>query len=99
MFENAEDRRSSLFSGFRFMKSENNALSRPHGQAVKTPPFHGGNTGSNPVGVRGNSMSSRHFLTESATDAPLKLCCEHLRSKCSKTQRIEDPRYFPVFVL
>ena len=23
----------------------------PHGQAVKTPPFHGGNTGSNPVGV------------------------------------------------
>ncbi len=26
-------------------------LSRPLGQAVKTPPFHGGNTGSNPVGV------------------------------------------------
>ncbi len=24
---------------------------RPHGQAVKTSPFHGGNTGSNPVGV------------------------------------------------
>ena len=23
----------------------------PVGQAVKTPPFHGGNTGSNPVGV------------------------------------------------
>ena len=23
----------------------------PLGQAVKTPPFHGGNTGSNPVGV------------------------------------------------
>ena len=23
----------------------------PHGQAVKTSPFHGGNTGSNPVGV------------------------------------------------
>ena len=23
----------------------------PHGQAVKTPPFHGGNMGSNPVGV------------------------------------------------
>ena len=22
-----------------------------HGQAVKTSPFHGGNTGSNPVGV------------------------------------------------
>ena len=26
-------------------------LNRPVGQAVKTPPFHGGNTGSNPVGV------------------------------------------------
>ena len=26
-------------------------LIRPHGQAVKTSPFHGGNTGSNPVGV------------------------------------------------
>ena len=26
-------------------------LIRPLGQAVKTPPFHGGNTGSNPVGV------------------------------------------------
>ena len=24
---------------------------RLHGQAVKTSPFHGGNTGSNPVGV------------------------------------------------
>ena len=23
----------------------------PHGQAVKTPPFHGGIMGSNPVGV------------------------------------------------
>ena len=27
------------------------AFPRPLGQAVKTPPFHGGNTGSNPVGV------------------------------------------------
>jgi hypothetical protein len=26
-------------------------LFRPVGQAVKTPPFHGGNTGSNPVRV------------------------------------------------
>jgi hypothetical protein len=24
---------------------------RPHGQVVKTPPFHGGNRGSNPLGV------------------------------------------------
>ena len=27
------------------------ATTRPHGQAVKTPPFHGGIMGSNPVGV------------------------------------------------
>ena len=26
-------------------------LIRPHGQAVKTSPFHGGNRGSNPLGV------------------------------------------------
>jgi hypothetical protein len=26
-------------------------LIRLHGQAVKTPPFHGGNRGSNPLGV------------------------------------------------
>ena len=28
-----------------------NILIRLHGQAVKTPPFHGGNRGSNPLGV------------------------------------------------
>ena len=27
------------------------SLKRLHGQAVKTPPFHGGNRGSNPLGV------------------------------------------------
>ena len=27
------------------------SLIRPLGQVVKTPPFHGGNMGSNPVGV------------------------------------------------
>ena len=26
-------------------------ITRLHGQAVKTPPFHGGNRGSNPLGV------------------------------------------------
>ena len=31
-------------------KSLNNKI-RPHGQAVKTSPFHGGNPGSNPGGV------------------------------------------------
>ena len=28
-----------------------NLVMRLHGQAVKTPPFHGGNRGSNPLGV------------------------------------------------
>ena len=27
-----------------------------HGQAVKTPPFHGGNRGSNPLGVIDNKI-------------------------------------------
>ena len=31
---------------------------RPHGQAVKTSPFHGGNTGSIPVGVIGCKADS-----------------------------------------
>ena len=26
-------------------------ITRPHGQAVKTSPFHGGNRGPNPLGV------------------------------------------------
>ena len=30
---------------------------RLHGQAVKTPPFHGGNRGSNPLGVIKNSKN------------------------------------------
>ena len=29
----------------------------PHGQAVKTPPFHGGNMGSSPVGVTSNNLN------------------------------------------
>ena len=35
------------------MKKDREAVKekRLHGQVVKTPPFHGGNTGSNPVGV------------------------------------------------
>ena len=32
-------------------KEVNREEMRLHGQAVKTPPFHGGNTGSIPVGV------------------------------------------------
>ena len=36
-------------------------LIRPHGQAVKTSPFHGGNTSSNLVGVIYQSSSGKQF--------------------------------------
>gem|GEM_PF-3822826 len=35
---------------------------RPVGQAVKTPPFHGGNTGSSPVRVTKNENPKKLFL-------------------------------------
>ena len=38
-------------SGSSPLGSSQNIIIWPLGQAVKTPPFHGGNTGSNPVGV------------------------------------------------
>ena len=37
---------------------------RPHGQAVKTSPFHGGNTGSIPVGVIRKDSQKRVLLCE-----------------------------------
>ena len=37
---------------------------RLHGQAVKTPPFHGGNTGSIPVGVTEKDSQKRVLLSE-----------------------------------
>ena|GEM_PF-4268943 len=36
-----------------FSDSYNKIVSRPVGQAVKTPPFHGGNAGSSPARVSG----------------------------------------------
>ena len=35
-----------------------------HGQAVKTPPFHGGNRGSNPLGVTSVSLSEKMSLDD-----------------------------------
>ena len=35
-----------------------------HGQAVKTPPFHGGNRGSNPLGVISVSLSEKMSLDD-----------------------------------
>jgi hypothetical protein len=40
----------NLSQGFESLALRHRKL-RPLGQVVKTPPFHGGNTGSNPVGV------------------------------------------------
>ena len=37
---------------------------RLHGQAVKTSPFHGGNTGSIPVGVTEKDSQKRVLLSE-----------------------------------
>ena len=34
---------------------------RPHGQVVKTPPFHGGIMGSNPVGVTKLELSEHYY--------------------------------------
>ena len=45
----------TAYQGFKSLALRHKASvlhsTRPLGQAVKTPPFHGGNTGSNPVGV------------------------------------------------
>ena len=43
-------RRFESYSGSLFSYTSELAL-RPHGQAVKTSPFHGGNRGPNPLGV------------------------------------------------
>ncbi len=44
-------RRVILSQGFESLTLRNNLFYWPVGQAVKTPPFHGGNTGSSPVRV------------------------------------------------
>ena len=48
----AQDLKScDVNSSYRFDSGPRHQLFRPHGQAVKTSPFHGGNPGSNPGGV------------------------------------------------
>jgi hypothetical protein len=44
----------------------------PLGQAVKTPPFHGGNTGSNPVGVTINKTYKFGGLAQLGEHLPYK---------------------------
>ena len=52
---------SNLLSRVRFSSPALN-LYWPVGQAVKTPPFHGGNTGSSPVRVIPSTLMSAFFV-------------------------------------
>ena len=52
---------SKLLSRVRFSSPALN-LYWPVGQAVKTPPFHGGNTGSSPVRVIPSTLTSAFFV-------------------------------------
>ena len=45
---------------------------RLHGQAVKTPPFHGGNRGSNPLGVI--ELNTRFNLCRHGSMAEQLIC-------------------------
>ena len=42
---------------------------RPHGQAVKTSPFHGGNPGSSPGGVTKLELSEHHYYRTVGSDS------------------------------
>ena len=44
----------------------------PHGQVVKTSPFHGGNPGSSPGGVTTRDTSSEVFFFIAVSPKPLK---------------------------
>ena len=61
------------------------------GQAVKTPPFHGGNTGSSPVGVIQTEVKYRfcffvyHIMMESCPSWPK----EHAWKVCRRHKRLE----------
>ena len=54
----------------------------PHGQAVKTPPFHGGNMGSSPVGVTSKILKRTQFaLGFLLVGAPHENGDEHVGSR------------------
>ena len=57
------------------------AATRPVGQVVKTPPFHGGNMGSSPVRV--TKEQSPHFLG----NAGFSCICSALRASCILLQQ------------
>ena len=51
LVEGTEEALNDVFPKRRLNGWERNRITRLRGQAVKTSPFHGGNTGSIPVGV------------------------------------------------
>ena len=59
-----------MASGFREGKRRAVQLNiRLHGQAVKTPPFHGGNRGSIPLGVTKLELSEHHYYSVVDSDS------------------------------
>ena len=71
------------------------------GQAVKTPPFHGGNTGSSPVGVIQTEVKYRfcflllYSIMESCPSWPK----EHAWKVCRRHKRLEGSNpHSPLFV-
>ena len=50
-------------------------LIRLHGQAVKTPPFHGGNRGSNPLGVIFVYIGFTNFIHADMAQLAEQLIC------------------------
>ena len=75
-------------SSIRFHKKK-----RPGGQAVKTPPFHGGNTGSSPVRVTTffsavsiwRHSSAGRALASHARGHRFEFCCLHQKKATSMT--------------
>src|SRR5699024_10110914 len=58
----------------------------PVGQAVKTPPFHGGNTGSSPVRVIFRSVTALLFFLSGQLAVRLKA---HAWNACKRQPRFE----------
>ena len=54
-----------------------------HGQAVKTPPFHGGNRGSNPLGVT-------HQLMMNCEQADYESAAKGVLCRCGSIGRAAD---------
>ena len=61
----------------------------PRGQAVKTPPFHGGNTGSSPVGVIQTEVKYRFCFFNSILESCPSWPKEHAWKVCRRHKRLE----------